>query len=188
MKTVTTAAAALLTRLKNGEHIPILPLLYLALTVPQRWSLAGIPVTWGGNTYAPQEVQIERVQHSVSTIGSLRITVPGVTLAQRALAFEDVDGKACTLYLGIVDPATMVVEDAVTLWDGFLDVAGWEDGATPTIQFTAEHIGAYALRQRITRYTSSEQQRLYSGDTSLDYDPATDSAPIVWPYASYWKV
>jgi hypothetical protein len=45
-----------------------------------------------------------------------------------------------------------------------------------------------ALRPRVTRYTNNEQQRLYPGDTSLDVDPLTDAASLVWPAASYFKV
>lgn len=187
MKTVNAAAQALLNRAIAGELIPMPLLVYLNLAVPQRWTLDGRPVTWGGFTWSPQEVLFDKIKHSLSQIAGVRITVPGVTLSQRALAFEDVDGAAVELYMGVQDPATLVVEDAISLWAGVLDSAGFEDGPQPSVVFTAEHRGDYAMRQRVLRYTNAEQQRLYSGDTSLDYDPALDAAPVVWPAAAYWK-
>ena len=45
----------------------------------------------------------------------------------------------------------------------------------------------HALRAKPSRYTNDEQQRRYTGDTSLDIDPATDAAPVAWPAASFFK-
>jgi hypothetical protein len=44
------------------------------------------------------------------------------------------------------------------------------------------------MRPKPSRYTNDEQQRMFSGDTSLDRDPATDAAPVTWPAASYFRV
>ena len=86
-----------------------------------------------------------------------------------------------------MDPDTAVVADAPFAWAGVLEVPAIEDGPTATIAVTAEHRGAVAVRVKPSRYTSDEQQRLYSGDTSLNFDPATDAAPLAWPAASYFK-
>ena len=67
-------------------------------------------------------------------------------------------------------------------------MAGWQDGLSALVHFTAEHRASLALRQRVSRYTNDEQSRLSSGDTSLNVDPLTDAAPLVWPNASYFRV
>jgi hypothetical protein len=56
------------------------------------------------------------------------------------------------------------------------------------VNFTAEHRQELAAQSKPSRYTNDEQQRLFPGDTALDFDPATDAAPLVWPAASYFKV
>ena len=73
------------------------------------------------------------------------------------------------------------------VWAGELDMPGWQGGPEALVHFSAESRASIALRQRPSRYTHDEQQRLYAGDTSLNFDPATDAAPVVWPAASYFR-
>ena len=188
MRTLNTAGQALLDRLIAGEDIPTVALVYFATTVPVRYAVAGQPFTYAGNTYSAREVIVERVSHSTAMPAPLRVTLPGVTPSEIALAFDDVEGLDFELRLGFVDPATMVVEDAPVIYAGKLDVPTWEAGPTSTVIFHVVHRAEYALRQRATVYTDDEQQRLSSGDTSLRFDHATDGAQIVWPGAGAFNV
>lgn len=188
MRTLNTAGQALLDRLIAGEDIPTVALVYMATTVPIRYAVAGQPYVYGGNTWSAREVIVERVSHSTATPSALRVTLPGVTSSEIALAFDDVEGLDFELRLGFVDPTTRTVEDAPVIYAGKLDVPSWEAGATSTVIFNVVHRAEYALRQRTTLYTDDEQQRLYSGDTSLRFDHRTDGAPIVWPGAGAFKV
>lgn len=188
MKTLNTAGQALYDRLLAGEQIPLVPLVFFDLTVPQRWAVCGVPLVWDGNTYAARDIGVERIEHDTQSMPGLRFMLPGASESELALAFDDVEGSAVELYAALVDPDTGVVADVIDLWAGSLDVPGWEDGPTATVIFSAEHRGTTALRQRVSRYTNDEQLRLYSGDTSLDVDPGTDKAPVVWPNASYFRV
>ena len=54
--------------------------------------------------------------------------------------------------------------------------------------FLAESRASIAMRPRVTLYTNDEQQRLFAGDTSLDFDPAMDAAAVTWPAASFFRV
>ena len=85
-------------------------------------------------------------------------------------------------------PLVRAVGDALLFWEGELDQAGWQAGRESIAHFTAESLASVALRPKPSRYTNDEQQRLYPGDTSLDVDPATDAATVVWPAASYFRV
>ena len=189
MRTLNAGALALQARAVAGEMIPVVPLVHFDLTVPQYWAVCGIPLVWDSQTWEPLEIAVSEIRDDASEHAGLRFTLPGVTESQLALAVSGgVEGEACAVYLAWVDPDTGVVEDAVQVWAGVLDVAGWQDGPTAVVHFSAEHKGSVALRPRISRYTNDEQERLNPGDTSLDVDPLTDAAPLVWPAASYFKV
>lgn len=188
MRALNATAQALLARLIAGEKIPVVDLLYMGLPIPQRWALCGIPLEWGGYTWQPRDIVVSEVADDTGAISNLRITLPGVTSAERSLAIgSDVEGSDVQLYKAFVDPDTGAVGDAMLVWAGELDIPGWQYGKESTVEFTAEHRATIALRPRPSRYTNDEQQRLFPGDTSLNVDPATDGASIVWPAASYFK-
>jgi hypothetical protein len=185
---LNATAQALRARAIAGEQIPVVPLVHFALAVPQRWAACGVPLQWGGVTWEPLDIAIGDIADDLADPGGLRFTFPAVTDSQMALAQSGgVEGKAATVYLAWVDPDTAAVADVAQVWAGELDVAGWQDGQQALAHFTAEHRSSLALRLRPSRYTNDEQQRLHSGDTSLNVDPLTDAAPIVWPNASYFR-
>lgn len=190
MRTLNTAGAALLARAIAGEQIPVVPLVSVMLPVPQYWALGGTPLVWAGQTWQSQDVQLTSgVEDEADGASGIKIVLPGVTPSQIALATDpDVEGAEVKVYLAWVDPQTGVVADALQVWAGELDMPGWEDGPQALVHFAAEHRAAVAQRPRVLRYTNDEQQALYPGDTGLDFDPATDAGPLVWPAASYFKV
>ena len=189
MRQLNAAAQALRVRARAGEQIPVVPLVYFGLQVPQRWAICGLPLVWAGNTWEPLDIAVSEISDDANEASGLRFTLPGVSDSQLALALVgNVEGKPVTVQLAWVDPATGSVADAMQVWAGELDVAGWQDGLSALVHFTAEHRASLALRQRVSRYTNDEQSRLSSGDTSLNVDPLTDAAPLVWPNASYFRV
>lgn len=189
MRTLNAGAAALQVRALAGEMIPVVPLVYFGTTVPQRWAVCGMALEYGGYTWEPLDIAVAEVQDNAAQHSGLRFTMPAATDVQLALAIAgDVEGAPVTVHFAWVDPATGTVEDAMQVWAGELDVAGWQDGPEAVAHFTAEHRAGVALRPRVSRYTNDEQQRLAPGDTALDIDPMTDAAPIVWPAASYFRV
>jgi hypothetical protein len=188
MRTLNTAGAALLARLQAGEQIPVVNLVQVDLSTVQYYACCGIPLIWNSQTWAPADIAIAAVEDAVTDLTNVTMTLPGVTSAQIALAFDSsIDGAPVHIYTAFVDPDTGVVGDAMLIWSGELDLPGWQDGHEANVIFTAEHRGTIALAARPSRYTNDEQQRLYPGDTSLDFDPATDATPIVWPAASFFK-
>lgn len=189
MRALNPAAQALKARAIAGEKIPIHVLVFFDLPVPQRWAIGGTPLVWGGHTWAAQDMVIDTISDDVAQASGLRFTLPAVTESQISLTVdEDVEGSEVEVYMAFVDPANGSVADAILLWSGELDIPGWQDGPDALAHFTAEHRGTIAMRSRPQRYTNSEQQRLFPGDTSLAFDPTTDGAPLVWPAQSYFKV
>lgn len=187
MKTLNVAGQALLARLIAGEDIPRVQLIEAQLTVPQYWAVCGVPLRWNSQTWAPLDVEVGEVADSVAEYNGLTFTLPGVTPSQIALAFDDLDEALLRMYVALVDPATGVPADAFRVFSGALDSPSWQGGQDAKVVYTAEHAGMLALRNRPIRYTNDDQQRLYPGDTCLDYDPATDAAQYVWPQASFFQ-
>ena len=188
MRMLNTAGEALRTAVLAGEQVPVVPLIYFGLTVPQRYAVCGLPLVWGGHTWEPLDIAISEVGDDLAQFSGLRFTLPGVTDSQLALALAgNVEGSPVTMHLAWVDPATGAVADAMQVWAGELDVAGWQDGPQALVHFTAEHRAGVAMRPRVVRYTNDDQLRLAAGDTALDVDPLTDAATLVWPAASYFK-
>jgi hypothetical protein len=189
MRTLNGAALTLLARVAAGDQIPLVQLVELQLATTVRLTTAGGPITWGGNTWQPAGLgRIEAIDDSAQELQALQFTLPGVSSGHLSLVLnEQVEGKTVRVYDALIDPATGQVADAVLAWAGTLNVPAIEDGATATVAVTAEHRGVHALRAKPSRYTNDEQQRLFPGDTSLNFDPATDAAPIAWPAASFFK-
>ena len=188
MRTLNGTALALLARIEAGERIPMVQLVEIMTSVPLRLTTAGVHIEWAGETWYGNSVAVEPVADAVSEFPAVTLQLPAVTEDQISLVLTTkVEGLPVTIYDALVDPDTGTVEDAVPAWAGTLNVPTVEDGPTALISVTAEHRGMTALRPKPSRYTDDEQRRLYPGDTSLDFDPATDAAPLVWPAASYFK-
>lgn len=188
MRTLNAAALALLARIEAGEQGCIVQLVLINTVSPLRFTTAGSTVTWAGQSWLGNSIAVEPVADAVGEYPSLVLRLPAITEDQISLVLTTrVEGIAVTVYDALVDPVTGVVEDAISAWAGTLNVPSIEDGPTAVISITAEHRGISAIRAKTTRYTDDEQRRLYPGDTSLDIDPATDSAGLVWPAATYFQ-
>lgn len=190
MRALNAGALALLARAQAGEQVPMVQLVQLGLAVPQYLTTAGRRIEWGGQYWLPAGLgAIEPVQDTAAELPGLQFTLPGISEAQLAVALESgTEGTAVRVYDALIDPDTGACEDAVLAWSGTLNVPTLQDGPQADMVVTAEHRGMLALRPKVSRYTDDEQRRLYAGDTSLDFDPAVDAAPMVWPAASFFRV
>lgn len=196
MRALNANGQALQARRLAGESIPVVPLLFIDFASPQRWALHGVDLVWSAQTWSHREVLLSNIQSEQGDLSQIQITLPGVSDAERALAFEDCEGVEVLIYRAWVDPdgATLGaasaggVADALLYWSGELDIPGWSTGQSSMAHFIAESRASIAMRPSVSRYTNDEQQRLFPGDTSLDFDPATDRGPLVWPAASYFRV
>lgn len=190
MRALSTAGLALLTRALNGEQLPLVQLVRIDFAAATVYlTTAGGPIVWDGQTWEPAGLgAIEPVEDSATEMQPLQFTLPGLTPAQVAVALEPgTEGRPVRVYDAIIDPDTGACEDAVLAWSGTLNFPSLTDGPQADMTVSAEHRGSTALRPKPSRYTDDEQRRLYPGDTSLDFDPATDAQPLPWPAASYFR-
>lgn len=191
MRALTVDGQALLERALAGEQMPIVQLLRIEFAASTVYlTTAGCAITWDGQTWEPSGLgAVEAVQDSAAELSPLRFTMPGLNPDQVYVALEPgTEGAGLRVYDALIDPDTGTCEDAVLAWSGTLNVPELIDGAQAELVVTAEHRGMLALRPKPSRYTDDEQRRLHDGDTSLDFDPATDAGPLVWPAASYWRI
>jgi hypothetical protein len=190
MRTLTVAGQALLDRALAGEQMAMVQLVQVDLATTLYLTTAGHAIAWGGNTWSPAGLgPIAAIEDSATEMPGLQFTLPGINEAQLAVALEPgTEGASVRVYDALLDPDTSVCADAVLAWAGTLNVPTLQDGPQADLTITAEHRGLLALRPKPSRYTNDEQQRLHPGDTSLDFDPATDAAPLVWPAASFFRV
>ncbi len=189
MRVLSPEAQALLERLAAGEQIPWVQLIELQLSSTVRLTTAGLDVQWSGHTWLRSGAGIiEPIEDVSGELQGLRLTMPGVDGSQLALALaEPVEGRRVRVWDALLNPSTGAVADPVLAWAGTLNVPDFSDGATATITVTAEHRGLQAVRPKPRRYSAEEQLRRYPGDTSLQFDPATDAAPLAWPKASFFR-
>lgn len=189
MRVFNTAGAALYARMLAGEQVPVVQLVEVDFDTPVYLATGGSVINWDGHDWQPAGLGvIDAVNDSASEMPSLQFSMPGLNEQQVAVALEPgIEGAAVRVYDALLDPDTGVCADAVLAWAGTLNVPTLQDGPQAELVVTAEHRGMVALRAKPSRYTDDEQRRLYPGDTSLDFDPGTDSAPLVWPAASYFR-
>lgn len=132
---------------------------------------------------------VEAINDAPSDSQALRFTLSGVPTDNLALAMqEDARGRACTVKLAVLDPATHAVLDSPTVWAGTLDQMPISRGArTGTIGVTALHRGETFRRAKPLRYTDNDQQRLQPGDTSLRYVLSQAQHQDIWPAAAFFR-
>jgi hypothetical protein len=188
VRAVTSQAQALLDRIQAGEQIPMVQLIEFGFSPAERYTTAGHALTWDSQTWEPLGLQIEPVEDNTTDMPGVAFVLPGVSGPSIALALvEDVEGVTVRLFDALVNPDTGAVAAAVLAWSGTLTVPQLQDGRVASVVLNAEHRGTTALRPKVSRYTDDEQRRLYPGDTSLAFDPATDAGPLVWPNASFFR-
>lgn len=187
MRTIGGSAQAVL----NGGTAVVAMFVEMLLTSPLRLNTSAMSISWNSQTWTGTGTlgAIEEIDDAPSDQKGLRFTLSGVPSAMLSVALsEPVRNKPCTLWLGILDPTTHAVLDAVQAWAGTLDtMTVTQTGETCTINVTAEHAGATFSRPKPLRYTDADQQRLYPGDTSLRFVTSQANHQDVWPAASFFK-
>lgn len=189
MRALSTAGQALLARVKAGEPVGWVQLVLMDLSAPLRLTTAGRDLPWAGEVWHTAGIgSIDPIEDGSGELQGLSFTMPGVDQAQLALVLsEPVEGRDVRVWDALVNPDNGQVEEAVLAWFGTLNVPSISDGQDAVVTVTAEHYGMRAVRPKPRRYTAEQQQRMYPGDTSLSFDPATDAAALAWPKASYFR-
>lgn len=90
-------------------------------------------------------------------------------------------GKPATLWLGCLDSNGALVGTPVVVFRGFTDVPVLQDdGATSTLQLTAETKAIDQQRPRVRRYTTEDQAIDHPGDRGFEYVEGLQDRQIPW--------
>jgi len=140
----------------------------------QYYCTAGASIAWNGYTWLGTGglVAIEPIRETgaIEAVG-LRLTMSGVPTGLISLALQgEIQGRAITFYLGLLDTAGALIGTPVTEYVGRLDtmtiVEGEQDA---TIIVTVESEMASLMSPAIRRYTDADQQKQYLGDKIFQY-------------------
>ncbi len=95
---------------------------------------------------------------------------------------EDVQGRQVTISFVVVDGSTLRIDPIV--WQGSLDVMTVDDGRTPTVRVTAEHMLIAWDEPAGLMFNHADQQMLHPGDMFFEYQAALVDATVTWPTAA----
>lgn len=187
MRTINAGALAVLA----GAAAPVVMFVDMQLSSPLRLNTSNVTINWNGYDWTGTGTlgSIEEIDDTPAEQKSIRFSLSGVPTALLSVALQEaVRNKACTMYLAILDPTTQSVVDVVQAWAGTLDqMPITQTGDTCTISAVAEHAGATFSRPKPLRYTDADQQKLYTGDTSLRFVTSQANHQDTWPAASFFR-
>lgn len=187
MRTLTPEAQAVL----EGPAVALAVLAYMGFSPAVRLASGAVAIQTGGNLYygAGSLGAIEPVRDEAGATNGLRFALSGVPSETLALALaEETRGKACTVSLAVMDPATHAVVDQPVVWAGNLDqMPITYSGSGCTIAASATHKGALLRRPKPFRYTDGDQQRVSSGDTSLRFVVSQSQKADIWPAHTFYE-
>lgn len=188
MRTITTDAADVLA----GPRMGLALLVHMAFGTAVRLASGSVAISHDGQLYygAGALGSVEAITDAVdNTTQGLRFTLSGVPSEYVSLALQDTArGVACNVRLAVLHPDTHALVDAPLIWSGVLDQMAISYGAgSCSIGVSAIHKGALLRRPKPLRYTDGDQQRLFTGDTSLRFLVSQSQKQDVWPAASYLR-
>ena len=173
----------------DQPHVTFLLLLELYFDAATQYlTTAPHSVDWSGNTYLSAQ-GIGTIEPTVETdtqARGLTFTLAAVNEAAIAAGFEQIQGRAVILRLGIVDAGVLRVDPNV--WSGSLDVTTIEDVAgQPVIRVTAEHSMLAWQHPPGQLFSDQDQRAIDPTDAFFEHAAAMAEATIVWPSKEFFK-
>lgn len=125
--------------------------------------LNGINYIGAGNLLTISPVE----ESSTLAVPGLGVTLTGISSDILAIALDETyQGRVGTLYFGILDDTSDVVE----VFSGFIDQMNIEDaGETATVTLNIENKLIRLERPVPRRYTNQDQRNRFPGDTGLSF-------------------
>lgn len=190
MKTISIAQE---NALKSSFALPVLFAEVDWLEGLERYVTAGTDMTWNSQTWKgiSDAVRIESITESDAVEATaVRFTLSGVgsSRVSQALATRS-QGRRVTLWLGLLDPATMaLIGTPVKEFEGRLDAPALSespgsDGPVTTVSATAESRMASLLSTNVRRFTDQDQRKFHPTDSFFAYVSAMSERLIVFPSA-----
>jgi hypothetical protein len=187
MRALPPSAAAALA----APSVALAALVHIELDPPLRVCSWGNTLEWAGQSYLAAGLlgTIDATDESTDQPRGLRFTLSGIPSALISqVVGEAVGGKTVTVRIGILDPDTHQVLHAEVEWEGQIDsmsISG--DGSSESISVVAESSGVDLIRAVPVRYTDTDQQRLFPGDSFFEFVSDQAEREVVWPSAEFFQ-
>lgn len=152
------------------------------------WSGYG-DLAWNGHTWlgAGELMEIDPVEETASFVANgASFKLNGIPSAMIAVALDqDYQGRAATLYLGMLDSSGAVIADPVEVFGGLMDTMEIDEtGEIASITVNVESHAVALKRPKEWRYTHEDQQIDYPGDMGFEYVAGLQDKEITWKPAS----
>ena len=170
----------------------------MALSTPLRLTTCMDNIEWGGHTWLSTRGMgsVDPIKDSADALTGITFSLSGARPDNLYTArTEKARGKACRLYIAILDLDTEALLDVLLEASLVLDQISISDTAadesgvvTSTISVSARHMGTLYARAKPQFYTHEDQLRLFPGDYCLEFLNEQTSQEVVWPAAAFFRV
>ena len=140
--------------------------------------VSGITYTGGGTLLSISDYQ----ETAALEAQGFSFTLSGISSSVLSLALAEIyQGRLCTLALGALDAAGIIIGSPYILFTGLMDtMALSESGETCTVTVSAENKMVILSRTKNRLYTDQDQQAVYPDDKGLEFVAALADRNIVW--------
>lgn len=188
MRSMSTAALDVL----NGDTVPMVVLIEMHFDPVLRLCLADCNIEQGGYTWLGlgTAAGFDGVTDAAGEKRGITMRLSSVPVEVLNLALEENTlGKRVIIHLCVLDPTTYQILTVQQIFSGTMGQPKVsEEGGRGSIEVVTESRGVTFRRVKSLRLTNTDQQRLYPGDTSLQYITKQANHQDVWPAASWYEV
>ncbi len=126
-------------------------------------------------TVSPVEEGAELQAYSVA------VSLCGIDDALIAIAQQEhVQGRSAKIYLALLDCNSNLVGVPLLLFAGRIDSMQWQAGNNPSITLSIKSPLADWERNKLRRYTDSDQKSIFPEDNFFEYLNTISDRPLVW--------
>ena len=93
---------------------------------------------------------------------------------------EHVQGRNAKIYLALLDENSNLLGEPLLLFAGRIDSMHWQAGNNPSITLTVKNPLADWERNKLRRYTHSDQKNTFPEDNFFEYINTISERPITW--------
>lgn len=148
-------------------------------------------IDWDGHTWTPTNVtpQVSPLKETATLASQdLNISLSPVseeTVSMALGAPEEYRGRACTIYMAVLDDTLKLLGTPKIRWSGFMDsiqvaTEVTDDGVAGAVNIKCENGTNSLSRIKTYRMNNMQQQLRVPGDKGFEYIEKLISEPITW--------
>ena len=112
---------------------------------------------------------------------SVAVSLCGINSDLIAVAQQEhVQGRRANIHLALLDDNSNLIGTPILLFAGRIDNMLWQVGNNPSITLTVKNPLADWERNKLRRYTHSDQQHIFPEDNFFEYINTISERPITW--------